>query len=58
MLSGLGAGGVEPITDSASPYLCLWRRFLNRGNHEDPAVCCIFGFMRECLDKYDDMTFR
>ena len=20
-------------------------------------MCCIFGFMRECLEKYDDMTF-
>lgn len=38
-------------------FVCVCR-FLNRGNHEDPQVCCIFGFMRECLEKYDDMTFR
>lgn len=30
---------------------------LNRGNHEDYAVCCVYGFQRECLDKYDDVTF-
>ncbi|EWM22940.1 serine threonine protein, partial [Nannochloropsis gaditana] len=31
--------------------------FLNRGNHEDLGVCCLFGFMRECLNKYDETTF-
>lgn len=31
--------------------------FLNRGNHEDPGVCVLFGFLRECLEKYDEMTF-
>eukprot|EP01041_Mallomonas_annulata_P006008 gene6008-12113_t len=30
---------------------------LNRGNHEDYAVCCVYGFQRECLEKYDDVIF-
>lgn len=30
---------------------------LNRGNHEDYAVCCVYGFQRECLDKYDEVIF-
>ena len=31
--------------------------FLNRGNHEDFAICCTYGFQRECYTKYDDVTF-
>ncbi len=31
--------------------------FLNRGNHEDFAICCAYGFQRECCDKYDEVTF-
>lgn len=31
--------------------------FLNRGNHEDYAICCAYGFQKECCDKYDDVTF-
>jgi diadenosine tetraphosphatase ApaH/serine/threonine PP2A family protein phosphatase len=30
---------------------------LNRGNHEDFAVCCVYGFQMECRDKYDNVTF-
>ena len=30
---------------------------LNRGNHEDYAVCCAYGFQTECVDKYDQVTF-
>jgi serine/threonine-protein phosphatase with EF-hand domain len=31
--------------------------FLNRGNHEDYAVCCVYGFQREAIDKYDEVFF-
>lgn len=31
--------------------------FLNRGNHEDAGICAVFGFMRECLAFYDEVTF-
>ena len=30
---------------------------LNRGNHEDFAICCAYGFQRECCDKYNELTF-
>lgn len=33
------------------------RVFLNRGNHEDFAICCVYGFQRECCTKYDEITF-
>ena len=31
--------------------------FLNRGNHEDFAICCVYGFQAECSEKYDEVTF-
>ncbi|KAM3578115.1 hypothetical protein VYU27_000211 [Nannochloropsis oceanica] len=31
--------------------------FLNRGNHEDASICCVYGFMKECLAAYDEITF-
>jgi diadenosine tetraphosphatase ApaH/serine/threonine PP2A family protein phosphatase len=31
--------------------------FLNRGNHEDFAICCTYGFQQECCSKYSDITF-
>mmetsp|Transcript_11157 Transcript_11157/g.15887 ORF Transcript_11157/g.15887 Transcript_11157/m.15887 type:complete len:700 (+) Transcript_11157:133-2232(+) len=31
--------------------------FLNRGNHEDFGLCCVYGFQKECLMKYDDVVF-
>jgi hypothetical protein len=31
--------------------------YLNRGNHEDFAICCAYGFQAECCTKYDDITF-
>lgn len=30
---------------------------LNRGNHEDFAICCCYGFQKECFDKYDADIF-
>lgn len=31
--------------------------YLNRGNHEDYAICCVYGFQGECIGKYDEITF-
>lgn len=31
--------------------------FLNRGNHEDFGLCCVYGFQKECLAKYNDVVF-
>jgi diadenosine tetraphosphatase ApaH/serine/threonine PP2A family protein phosphatase len=31
--------------------------FLNRGNHEDFAICNAYGFQVEVFDKYDEVTF-
>ena len=31
--------------------------YLNRGNHEDAGICCVFGFMRDVMEQYDDVTF-
>jgi hypothetical protein len=30
---------------------------MNRGNHEDFAICNAYGFRSECVEKYDDITF-
>ena len=44
------------------PPMCISFTFadyvvLNRGNHEDFAICCAYGFEVEVCDKYDDVTF-
>lgn len=31
--------------------------FLNRGNHEDFGLCSVYGFQKECVDKYDQVVF-
>ena len=53
-----GTNGVEVIClllalHAANPNYV----FLNRGNHEDHAICCVYGFQRECKEKYDELTF-
>ena len=53
-----GVQGVEVVC----VLLCLYAAmpqfvFLNRGNHEDHAICCVYGFQRECKEKYDELTF-
>ena len=30
---------------------------LNRGNHEDPRICTLYGFKEECVLKYDEALF-
>jgi hypothetical protein len=30
---------------------------LNRGNHEDFAICAVYGFQLECAEKYGDVIF-
>lgn len=53
-----GPQGVEVMCVLLSLYAAMpGQVFLNRGNHEDFAICCAYGFQTECLDKYDDITF-
>ena len=53
-----GAHGFEVVTTMFSYFAaypgCV---FMNRGNHEDPFVCCNYGFQEEVIAKYDQMTF-
>lgn len=32
--------------------------FLNRGNHEDEAVCRVYGFQNEVIEKYNTLAFE
>jgi hypothetical protein len=36
---------------------CTDHVILNRGNHEDFAICTVYGFQRECCEKYGDVIF-
>ncbi|CAM9136881.1 unnamed protein product, partial [Ectocarpus fasciculatus] len=53
-----GKKGVEVVTLLFALYVafpgCV---FLNRGNHEDKAICAVYGFQKECTDKYDSVTY-
>lgn len=53
-----GSRGVEVIC-LLLVYLIAYPEYvvLNRGNHEDFAVCCLYGFQAECCSKYDEVTF-
>lgn len=53
-----GTSGIEVICvllalHAAAPDCVI----LNRGNHEDHAICTVYGFQRECKEKYDELTF-
>ena len=53
-----GAYGVEVMCILMALYLSNPGQVtLNRGNHEDFAICCAYGFQAECCTKYDDVTF-
>ena len=53
-----GLHGVEVVSILLALYSAMPDYvFLNRGNHEDHAICCVYGFQRECKEKYDDLTF-
>jgi hypothetical protein len=54
-----GDSGVEIICILLAMYVAMPTCvYLNRGNHEDHAICCVYGFQRECKDKYrNDLIF-
>ncbi len=53
-----GPDGVEILILLFLLILALPRSvFLNRGNHEDFGLCCIYGFQKECLQKYNHVVF-
>ena len=47
-----GPSGVEVVCILMALY-AAWPAsvVLNRGNHEDYAICCVYGFQKECIDK-------
>mmetsp|Transcript_2397 Transcript_2397/g.3666 ORF Transcript_2397/g.3666 Transcript_2397/m.3666 type:complete len:753 (-) Transcript_2397:205-2463(-) len=53
-----GQQGVEVVVVLLALYAAMPEFvYLNRGNHEDHAICCVYGFQRECKEKYDELTF-
>ena len=53
-----GPFGVEVMCVLLAMYVALPESIaLNRGNHEDYAICATYGFQAECERKYDDTTF-
>ena len=53
-----GPCGVEVMCVMLALYIAApWHVVLNRGNHEDYAVCFCYGFQSECIEKYDETTF-
>jgi serine/threonine-protein phosphatase with EF-hands len=50
-----GQHGIEVVTILLSLYAAFPNSiYLNRGNHEDHAICCVYGFQKECKEKYND----
>eukprot|EP00607_Mallomonas_marina_P001939 CAMPEP_0182427696 /NCGR_PEP_ID=MMETSP1167-20130531/18986_1 /TAXON_ID=2988 /ORGANISM="Mallomonas Sp, Strain CCMP3275" /LENGTH=658 /DNA_ID=CAMNT_0024610119 /DNA_START=197 /DNA_END=2173 /DNA_ORIENTATION=+ len=53
-----GTSGIEVICVLLALHAALPEYvILNRGNHEDHAICTVYGFQRECKEKYDELTF-
>lgn len=53
-----GLHGIEVVSTLLALYAAMPDYVhLNRGNHEDHAICCVYGFQRECKEKYDELTF-
>ena len=53
-----GENGVEVICILMALYLSEPQNvILNRGNHEDAAITRAYGFMDECIEKYDELTY-
>jgi serine/threonine-protein phosphatase with EF-hand domain len=53
-----GKKGVEVVTLLFALYLAYpGYVFLNRGNHEDKAICAVYGFQKECDSKYGNTTY-
>lgn len=53
-----GPYGVEVMCVLLAMYIAIPDSIaLNRGNHEDYAICTTYGFQAECERKYDDTTF-
>jgi serine/threonine-protein phosphatase with EF-hands len=53
-----GSHGIEVVCILLSLVAAMPEAvLLNRGNHEDHGICCVYGFQRECKEKYDELTF-
>ena len=53
-----GEQGVEVVCVLLSLFAAMPECvYLNRGNHEDHAICCVYGFEKEVKEKYDELTF-
>lgn len=53
-----GEQGVEVVCVLLSLFAAMPHCvYMNRGNHEDHAICCVYGFEKELKTKYDELTF-
>eukprot|EP00603_Paraphysomonas_imperforata_P002873 CAMPEP_0114426234 /NCGR_PEP_ID=MMETSP0103-20121206/7681_1 /TAXON_ID=37642 ORGANISM="Paraphysomonas imperforata, Strain PA2" /NCGR_SAMPLE_ID=MMETSP0103 /ASSEMBLY_ACC=CAM_ASM_000201 /LENGTH=849 /DNA_ID=CAMNT_0001595165 /DNA_START=186 /DNA_END=2735 /DNA_ORIENTATION=- len=53
-----GEQGVEVVCVLLSLFAAMPESvYMNRGNHEDHAICCVYGFEKEVKEKYDELTF-
>ena len=55
-----GENGIEIVCILFSMFVAYGPQCvcLNRGNHEDIAVCRVYGFENEVNEKYDDQLFE